>query len=325
MAMKNAGEHRMGQGLTHCQPLKALTLPRRVVCFPPGDPLGLAFVRGPMRGSGLAGGSRRWWDQGWRPAGPARGCLTVPAGNQLKVQVAGSLTPRLLGYLEEAHVDALSVAGQAAPDDILALLPRLESLQALDLWSVPIDDDGLSEVWNCPWLEAINLWGTRVSDSGLAGLATLRWLRRLTVPGQRTGDRAMALLATLGALRELDLSGSSVTDAGLADLADAGSLRRLSLWGTAITDDGLQALAAFPRLSELDLGATAITDAGLGHLRALGLRRLSLVDTLITHDGLRALRGDLPSCRIEPMALGSGCAGRHPRMPRARPRVGSRA
>lgn len=295
-----------------CRPLAAAVLPRRQVEFGTGGLRGLAYVRGPARGAGMAGASRRWWDAGWRVLGRTVGRLTVPAGNQLKVQLQELPALRALSWLEEAGVQVLSLAGADAAVGALAHLRRLDGLQALDLWSAPVDDDLLGDVWDCRWmelLEGLNLWGTWVSDAGLAELAARTQLRRLHVPGRGTSDAAMSRLATMTTLHELDLSGSSVTDWGLAELAGAPNLTRLSLWGTGITDHGLAALASFPRLTELELGSTEVTDRGLDLLHLPRLKKISLLDSLVTPAGLNRLRAELASCQVEPAPAAAGWAG----------------
>jgi hypothetical protein len=303
--MPEPEEHPVEQDPLACRPWRGVTLARRYVRFPAGDLVGLAFLRGPTRGTGVSTGSRRWWEQGWRLAGPARGTVVVPAGNQLRVQVVGEASSYALWSLQVSGVDALSFAGAGAAASVLGFLPFLSDLKAIDLWSLPVGDDAIGDVWSCGSLQSVNLWGTRVSDAGLAGSVALPLLRRLAVPGRHTGDAALGILGGLPALRELDLAGSSVTDRGLAALCGARSLVGLSLWDTRITDDGLAHLGALGRLTHLDLGATSVTDSGLEALRGLPLRRLSLTDTLVTAEGLRALRSLLPGCQIEPRFPGA--------------------
>ncbi|MGH2718932.1 MAG: hypothetical protein ACRDJU_10165 [Actinomycetota bacterium] len=310
--MREGESDRTIRAPARCRLLAAAVLPRRVADFGCGNLDGLAYVRGPVDRAGMAGASRRWWDAGWRVIGPTAGSLTVPAGNQLKVQLRSVPDPASLSCLERCGAQVLSLAGAGSAVEALAHLRNLDGLRALDLWSVPVDDDVLGGVWDYRWmefLEGLNLWGTLVSDAGLAALAARTRLRRLHVPGRRTGDAAMACLADMTSLRELDLGGSSVTDEGLLLLAGAPNLTRLSLWGTGISDEGLAILASFPRLTELDLGSTPMTDAGLHHLQLPQFKRICLLDSLVTPDGVRQLKAELPGCQIEPAGTRSGWAG----------------
>lgn len=299
-----------------CRPLAAAVLPLRQVEFGCGDLTGVAYVRGPLRGAGgMVGASRRWWDAGWRVVGTLNGAVTVPSGNQLKVQIQSIPDQALLSCLESAGAQVLSLAGSGAAVGALARLRRLDGLQALDLWSAPVDDETLGDVWDYRWmelLEGLNLWGTLVSDAGLAELACRTRLRRLHVPGRRTGDGAMSCLSAVTSLQELDLAGSSVTDWGLAKLAGAPNLSRLSLWGTAVSDRGLAWLETFPRLTEVDLGSTGITDRGLHRLHLPRLKRICLLDSLVSPEGIRRLQAELPSCHIEPAPSARRYAGHIP-------------
>jgi len=319
--MRESEGDRIIRAPARCRPMAGSVLPHRQVEFGTGDLRGLAYVRGPRGGSGMAGASRRWWDAGWRVLGRTAGRLTVPAGNQLKVQLWEMPDLPSLPWLEEAGVQVLSLAGAGSAVGVLPHLRRLDGLQTLDLWSAPVDDDLLGDVGDCPWmepLEGLNLWGTRVSDAGLTALACRTQLRRLHVPGRRTGDAAMPCLASMTSLRELDLAGSSVTDRGLAELAGAPNLARLSLWGTAVSDDGLAWLATFPRLTDVDLGSTVVSDEGLHRLCLPRLKRISLLDSLVSPAGLQRLRGELPSCEIDPPHREAGWAGQTPPPPPAR-------
>lgn len=301
-----------GGSTVYCRPLRGAGLPARSVVFPGQDPSGLmgqVFLRGPARGSGLAYGSHHWWNQGWRPGGPAQGEVLVPAGNQLKVQIGRTLDSFDVWGLEVAEPDAVGFTDACSAAGAAPLLACLTTVRAVDLWSLGVGDDVAGELSGCPSLEAVNLWGTRVGDAGLASVAALPRLRSLVVPGRSAGDGAALLLGGLPRLRELDLAGAALTDRGLRALVRATSLARLSLWGTRVSDAGLACLAALPHLTELDLGNTAVTDGAIPVLASLPLRRLSLTDSLVTPSGLQSLRTRLPGCRVEPHVPQAGCLG----------------
>lgn len=296
-----------------CRPLRVMTLPRREVRFPLGRSVGTLSVRGP--GPRWSGRARHGWSAGWRELGEARGRVTVPAGNQLKLRGgrAGTPDPAALECLAPGDLQALSLHGDAGSEEIVAALGHLAGLEALELWTAPVGDDIIPMVSSLPGLRVLDLWGTHVTDAGLQTLLPHRGLRHLTVP-IRTGDASMVRLAEIKGLRELNLAGSSVTDAGLELLARAQSLVRLSLWGTRISDAGLRHLRGLRSLAVLDLGATAITDQALADLARLRLRRLSLHDALVTPVGLGELRDAMPGCRVDPVGAGAlaGCQAWRP-------------
>ncbi|HEU5004124.1 MAG TPA: hypothetical protein VFW71_15280 [Actinomycetota bacterium] len=294
-----------------CRPLIPVARPRRTVAFPVAERLGTVLLRGPRaRGtrtdttgawpvSALGRSARRWWDDGWREAGPAQGCVRVPAGCELGLRLAREADGQALVDLCPGDLQCLSI--RQAMESVLRLLGELEGLVALDLWGAEVDDDAMFAVAACRNLEALDLWGTRVGPAGLARLGCLAGLRRLTAPGDSWGDDAAAGLGLFPGLHVLDLSGTMIGDQGIDRMDGVPLLTRLSLWGTRVTDRALPLLARLPRLSGLDLGDTAVTDAGLDAL--VGLRRLrsvSLQDALVSREGLERFRAARPDCRIEP-------------------------
>ncbi|MBK7350010.1 MAG: ankyrin repeat domain-containing protein [Gemmatimonadetes bacterium] len=127
-------------------------------------------------------------------------------------------------------------------DALLAELPRVESLQMLDLS------------------------GCRgVTDRGLRSLAALPGLRRLNLSGTPITDAGLAVLRELPALQVLELGSTRVTDAGMTHLAACDGLVHLDLTGTATGDGAIAALAGKSRLRRFHSGR-GVTDAGLALL-----------------------------------------------------------
>lgn len=291
-----------------CPASSTAHLPARKVQFPVGHSMGVAYLRAPLRPGSVARRSRRWWSGEWYSAGPALGCLSIPAGHELKLAIRACEDPDDIARLAPRDVQALCLGGNASAA-ILQRASHLEALEHLELWAAPVGDDCMGSVAGLPGLKRLDLWGTRVTSVGLAELVATPGLRALSGPGRQVDDRAMAGLAAIRGLKELDLSGSSVTDAGLDELSASTSISRLVLWGTRVTDAGLAALGRFTSLSELDLGATAVTDAGLAYLKEGHLRRVSLRDCcLVSPAAIRALSHSLPDCRVEPQRL-AYCSG----------------
>jgi Leucine-rich repeat (LRR) protein len=241
---------------------------------------------------------------GWKLIGEARGEITIPATDDVRLDVATSAS-KDLSFLD-------------------ALLP--DSIQVLQLEDTVVDDEGLKHVGRLTGLRVLDLDHTRITDAGAAHLAGLTRLQQVNLCAFRVeregfgiGDAGLAVFAKLPELEFLGLRRTRITDAGMKALRGHRSLKWLGVEGTRVTDAGLITLRTLPALEFLSLGVyregalitdrglryvvgeltnlkrlrlsgTKITNNGLVHLRKLtGLEELSLDETKVTHEGLKHL------------------------------------
>jgi pimeloyl-ACP methyl ester carboxylesterase len=190
----------------------------------------------------------------------------------------------LVCTLRSQAIPGLSLAGcQRLSGNALAHVGRLENLQILDLFRVPIADRDLAHLWGLRALATLDLSGTPITDAAGEFLAALTNLEELHLGWTEIGDPVLEALAGLPRLRWLDLSGTKVTATGLASLARTPCLEHVALRETAVGDASLAQLGALAdRLRSLDISYTRVGPESVEHLLGLTkLRRLVLRATRI--------------------------------------------
>lgn len=147
---------------------------------------------------------------------------------------------------------------------VLSYLPDVKRLGLGE----PIDDDALQRLPRLPSLETLNLMSnTNVSDRGMECLARLPKLKFLQV---MYGSFTAVGLARIGAARNLSglmLYRCELTDDGLAHLSGLKNLGDLWLQGSTISDAGIVHLSRFHGLRNLDISDTSVTKEGVNRLR----------------------------------------------------------
>ena len=222
----------------------------------------------------------------------------------------------------------LSLVGTPVDDEQLALVPRLDGLELLDLSGCPVTDQGIAaHLPRLGSLQALALRGTPIGDVAVGKLAACSSLRVLWLSDTAVTSQGLSPLSQLPQLARLDLSGGAVDAATLAVVGRFEKLSRLDLRRTALpptdvakwrerhaecevvyaVDPLLEALtggdgrtAAVEQVAEIrksdrqgievTVTDTDLTDIGLARLSALtGLTRLVLTDVAVTDAGLGAL------------------------------------
>ncbi len=264
---------------------------------------------------------------GWALLGPTRGDASVPAGEDLRLEVSGDVTDfSFLSDLKPNDLQVLMLSNKKISDEDLAYIKGLTGLVALSLDSTPIEGAGLAHLAALTSLKDLSLFNTKVSDAGLEHLSSLKSLKRLSLfitqvrgPGLKClqnltslvlldlaatpiTDEYLVHVAEITWLKELQLQDTDITNKGLAHLKSLRSLEMLILGNTnlkqgysPITDDGLVYIKGLDSLRDLHLLRTRVTDAGLVYLSNLKtLEFLDLKETRITGEGLAYLK-DLPA------------------------------
>lgn len=188
----------------------------------------------------------------------------------------------------------LSAEGQMT-DDLLAELPRIDTLTALGLSnSRDVTDGGIRHLARLPSLQHLHLSGTSVTDAGLQVLRHLPWLKTLVLASSRISDEGLKALAHCHELERLQLWVPQGGDAALRALAGKRKLRHLEV---AVSNAGLPLLHELPAFKTWQGGDAEFsalrqrtvpnhlslrgrfTDRGLLHLRGLeGLFSLDIDD-----------------------------------------------
>lgn len=174
----------------------------------------------------------------------------------------------------------------------VALLSRVEGLQALSIEEKELGDSVLEHVAGLKELEWLYLGSPSITGKGLKKLALLTQLRTLSLRNSGLSDADFAQLSPLASLESLGLDGTKLTDASLDHLADFPAVRSLWLDHTKITSQGLAKLAALSDLSVLYLSDTNVSGPGLAELHKLPqLRSISLKNCQLTPDDMQRLSG----------------------------------
>ena len=244
------------------------------------------------------------WDRGylslpgWALLGRAQGDVSIPAGEELRLEVSGDVTDfSFLAELKPNDLQALLLSHSKISDEDLAYLNALTGLLALHLGSTPIEGTGLAHLTALTSLKELSLFNTQVSDAGLEHLSSLKSLKRLNLYVTQVRGPGLKHLQSLTSLVLLDLAATPITDAALAHVAEMTWLKELQIYDTDITDKGLAHLESLRSLEMLILGNAGlrqeyspISDEGLIHLKELAsLKDLYLLRTRVTDAGMAHL------------------------------------
>jgi hypothetical protein len=182
----------------------------RVVRFPANRSLGFLHVRE---------ASISWLSfEPWKPLGVAKGCVKVPKGKAL-----------LLDMTNRTDKHDFSFLASLQPQD----------LQALVLQHTNADIRVVSRMNDLRWLL---IAGTKVRDHEPSVLVTLSKLERLDLSATNVTDEGVMHLAQVDSLRDLTLGGDSITDKSIPYLLKLHRLERLDLRGSGISEEGAKRL-----------------------------------------------------------------------------------
>ena len=255
--------------------------PQRVIHFPKDRSIGRVEI-GKWRPV-----DPHWW-QAFKAIGPARGDVTIPAGQDVHLNVyQKDLTDlSVLKGLGPDDVQVLSLNSVGNDPDPLSHLAQWTGLRLLLIYCA-IPKTGYGSISRLTSLEGLRLGGTEWGDDDLKYLAPLASLRDLDLSRTPVTDQGLRNLQNLTALESLTIGFSNINGSGFADLRGLKSLRTLWLNGSMVGNSGLQQVAGLETLQRLFLYRTRVSDKGLASLRRLkSLRELDLHGTKVTDQGL---------------------------------------
>jgi Leucine-rich repeat (LRR) protein len=155
-------------------------------------------------------------------------------------------------------------------------LAAFTQLEALDLTSCPVNDEGLNQLRHATNLTRLLLRDGLITDDGMS---SLRGLTKLV---------------------QLDLGGTAVSDRGIMQLEDLTRLKQLNLFGAELSDDGLRVLLGLQDLEVLNLYGTRVSNVGVEVLKELkNLRQVDLRYSRVTRSGVEELVAALPGIAVE--------------------------
>jgi hypothetical protein len=135
-------------------------------------------------------------------------------------------------------LEALNLDSRDIGDDGLYHLRNLTNLKSLDIFSGRISDAGCSHISKIKSLESLELCGGGISDHGCAMLASLEKLTSLNLSqNDRITNRGAAALAALSNLKALNLSNTRVNSSALIHFSNLRNLQSLAVYGCRGMED----------------------------------------------------------------------------------------
>lgn len=136
----------------------------------------------------------------------------------------------LAEYWEEDSAGLARILSSAAAKKLIAIeLPA----------GKPTSDRELAIVGKLDQLQALSLWKADVTDNGMEDLQSLKNLKVLNLDGTSVGDGGIEHLSALPELRSISLNGTRITNASVNSLARFPKLTEIRIWHTAIDEEGI--------------------------------------------------------------------------------------
>ena len=163
-----------------------------------------------------------------------------------------------------------------------------------------LTDRGLQYVPKLQSLERLDICNTAVTDAGMKYIAQLPNLKELSMDEDDISDEGFKEIGKLHQLRSLVLSGPRITDKGVETLHELRNLRFICLAKTHITDKSMEWIGSLKDIETVFVGETEVTDAGIAHL--MGKPHLDFVvldKTRVTAEGAHKLEESLKANHAE--------------------------
>lgn len=177
--------------------------------------------------------------------------------------------------------------------DGLSKLPWPDTITALNLTAMILEDDDVAVLSRFPNLQKLNLTATFVTDKGMSTLAELTQLTELSVQECRVTNEGIAELSALPKLETLNVAFSDVTPDGLDVLKDCSALSKVIVWPRPVPQQ---------RTFDVEVARKVAEIRGVNRIRRPG-SRTTVVDPLLLPDAI--------SKRFRVLA---NAATRHPRI-----------
>lgn len=170
----------------------------------------------------------------------------------LKGTIISDEALRTLGSMPSLR--KLRLAATGITDDGLSHLAPLANLVELDLSeNASLSNTGLESLAGLTSLQKLNLWRLPVGDQGILGLRHLKNLTWLNLDNTQLSDAGLDVLSDMNKLTFLHLGSTAITDDGLSKLAHLKNLRDLKITRTAVTEAGAFKLKALLPATEIQL------------------------------------------------------------------------
>jgi hypothetical protein len=196
-----------------------------------------------------------------------------------------------LASLPEARdqITVLELQGSTINDAGLAVLPKFDKVEKLNIGTINYSNDALANVAKMKNVTVLVMtkgaMKDKNSDAGMAHIAQMKQLTELYVDQAKFSTAGIAEIAKMTQLEKLSVALiSQFVDEHLQMLAPLVNLKDLDLTGSYVSDDGLKYLVPFTELEVLKMAKMqAVRGAGLLDLvtRRHGLRKLK---TLTMYD-----------------------------------------
>ncbi|MBM83186.1 MAG: hypothetical protein CMJ78_21710 [Planctomycetaceae bacterium] len=177
-------------------------------------------------------------------------------------------------------------------DNDLAMVSRLDRIQALTISRTSISDSGISALAGSRELRKLSLRANHITDESLKSIARIKTLEELDLSMTQVTGSGLKYLKHLPNLRVLNLEGTPLEDAHLRHLGELRNLEILNLASTPISGVGFAAVDRFEHVKDLNLQSTKLTAEGSAHLPMLpSLVKLNATSSQLGDGSLRALAG----------------------------------
>ena len=153
-------------------------------------------------------------------------------------------------------------------------LPTLTTLEALNIYGLPLDEPFFSDLHDFPQLRALSLYRVPLSAAAV----------------QKIGE--------LTSLEALEIRECGLTDEMLLNLSKLHSLTLLSLSESELTDRGLAVISGYHRLQFLSIGGAKIGAETMSRISELPLLQLRLWSVEMDDEALAAFSAEIPSLRV---------------------------
>ncbi len=191
-----------------------------------------------------------------------------------------------LASLPEAadQITALDLTQSGVSDAGLAVLPKFEHVESLNLDNCQYGNAGLANVAKMKSLTSLSINGGVAKDpscdKGLASIMGMHQLTSLSLQGANVTPQGLAHIAEMTWLESLDVANTRFNDDSLAILAPLVNLKSLNISHTYVSDNGFRLMRPFQQLESLRIGILGIQGTGLMELAKSGtlsnLRNLSM-------------------------------------------------
>ena len=188
---------------------------------------------------------------------------SLPKLERLETQYEGDMDEAMKYIGNIAHLRILAVnATKSLTDRGLQYVPKLQSLERLDICNTAVPDAGMKYIAQLPNLKELSMDEDDISDEGLKEIGKLHQLRSLVLSGPRITDKGVETLHELRNLRFICLAKTHITDKSMEWIGSLKDIETVFVVETEVTDAGIAHLMGKPHLDFVVLDKTRVTAEG---------------------------------------------------------------